>query len=345
MMPKARTAVGSGCIAAAAVFYSLIPLPIRYAGEGFSVLVLGTLMESACATMLLAALAATSKAALGVGPLQALRPGRLVALPPAGPAGPRPALLLALLLITAPNVLLYAGTAALLPLVVLSCFSDGLDVVPQSLLIARWSGSSRSISSRNAVMMCGLPIAVFAVVWSQTAPSQIEGGSWGKTAVGLVLGVLTTATYAVRPSAGIIYGDRCALARRSGETAASVKDYGIALWWSTFAASAVSIPIVVVIGLMLAFGGLGATRSAAYGAVAGLIMGCARLMHRAGNIVTADTRVNSLLYASPAMAAIWLTIAGDPIYQPLLFGAGMLVIAALNAAIAADRGDPHPVGP
>ncbi|MDE0493668.1 MAG: hypothetical protein F4Z00_02055 [Acidimicrobiaceae bacterium] len=345
MKPGGRNAAGAACIGAAAVFYSLIPLPIRYAGEGFSVLVLGTLMESACATMLLAALAVSSKAALGVGPLRAMRPARLVALPPAGPAGPRPALLLAFLLVTAPNVLLYAGTAALLPLVVLSCFSDGLDVVPQSLLIARWSGSSRSISSRSAVMMCGLPVAVLAVVWSQTAPGQIDGGSWRETAVGLVLGVLTTATYAIRPSAGIIYGDRCALARRSGETAASVKDYGVALWWSTFAASAVSAPIVAVVALMLAFGGLGTTRSAAYGAVAGLIMGCARLMHRAGNIVTADTRVNSLLYASPAMAAIWLTIAGDPIYQPVLFGAGMAVIAVLNAAIAADRGDPQPVTP
>ena len=195
-------------------------------------------------------------------------------------------------------------------------------------------------------MMCGLPIAVFAVVWSQTAPSQIEGGSWGKTAFGLVLGVLTTATYAVRPSAGIIYGDRCALARRSGETAVSVKDYGVALWWSTFAASAVSIPIVVVIGLMLAFGGLGATRSAAYGAVAGLIMGCARLMHRAGNIITADTRVNSLLYASPRHGGHLADNRRRPhLPAPPVWRRHVAVIAALNAAIAADRGDPHPVSP
>ena len=74
-------------------------------------------------------------------------------------------------------------------------------------------------------------------------------------------------------------------------------------------------------------------------------MGCARLLHRAGNIVTADTRVNSLLYASPALAAIWLTIAGDPIYQPVLFAAGMVVIFGLNAAIAADRGEQQSVQP
>ena len=274
MQPRRRNALGAACIAGAAVAYSLIPLPIRYAGDGFSVLVLGTLMESACATMLLVALAVTARPALGVGPLQAMRPARLVALPPVAMAGPRPGVLLALLLITAPNVLLYAGTAALLPLVVLSCFSDGLDVVPQSLLIARWSGSSRSISTRSATMMCGLPIAVAAVIWSQTAPGQLEGGSWQDTAVGLVLGVLTTATYAVRPSAGIIYGDRCALARREGRRAASVKEYGVNLWWSTFAASAVSIPIAAAVGLTFAFGGLGATRSAAFGALSGLIMGC-----------------------------------------------------------------------
>ena len=80
-----------------------------------------------------------------------------------------------------------------------------------------------------------------------------------------MLGVLTTATYAVRPSAGIIYGDRCALARRSGRDAVSAKQYLVALWWSTFAASAVSVPIVAAVGLTFAFGGLGATRSAAFG--------------------------------------------------------------------------------
>ena len=337
MRPRRRNTLGAACIAGAAVAYSLIPLPIRFAGEGFSVLVLGTLMESACATLLLAALAVSARPVLGVGPLQAMRPARHVALPPVALAGPRAGVLLTLLLVTAPNVLLYAGTAALLPLVVLSCFSDGLDVVPQSLLIARWSGSSRSISTRSATMMCGMPIAVAAVVWSQTAPGQLEGGSWQNTTVGLVLGVLTTATYAVRPAAGIIYGDRCASAWRSGPSAVSVKEYGAALWWSTFAASAVSVPIVAAVGLTFALGGLGATRSAAFGAASGLIMGCARLLHRAGNIVTADTRVNSLLYASPALAAIWLTSAGDPIYQPVLFGCGMAVIFGLNAAVAADR--------
>ncbi len=338
MRPRRRNTLGAACIAGAAVAYSLIPLPIRFAGEGFSVLVLGTLMESACATLLLAALAVSARPVLGVGPLQAMRPARHAALPPVALAGPRAGVLLTLLLVTAPNVLLYAGTAALLPLVVLSCFSDGLDVVPQSLLIARWSGSSRSISTRSATMMCGMPIAVAAVVWSQTAPGQLEGGSWRNTTAGLALGVLTTATYAVRPAAGIIYGDRRASAWRSGPSAVSVKEYGAALWWSTFAASAVSVPIVAAVGLTFALGGLGATRSAAFGAASGLIMGCARLLHRAGNIVTADTRVNSLLYASPALAAIWLTSAGDPIYQPVLFGCGMAVIFGLNAAIAADRG-------
>ena len=164
--------LGAVCIAGAAVAYSLIPLPIRFAGEGFSVLVLGTLMESACASMLLISLAMSARPVLGAGPLQAMRPARLVALPPVGLAGPRPGVLLAMLLITAPNVLLYAGTAALLPLVVLSCFSDGLDVVPQSLLIARWSGSRRSISTRSATMMCGLPIAVAAVIGVRRPPAN-----------------------------------------------------------------------------------------------------------------------------------------------------------------------------
>ena len=270
-----------------------------------------------------------------------MRPARLVALPPVAMAGPRPSVLLALLLITAPNVLLYAGTAALLPLVVLSCFSDGLDVVPQSLLIARWSGSRRSISTRSATMMSGLPIAVAAVIWSQTAPGQLEGGSWRSTAVGLVLGVLTTATYAVRPSAGIIYGDRCALARRAGRT--SCVRQGVRRQ-----------PVVVDVRRL---GGQHSDRGRGRadvrlrrigrhplgglrGSCPGLIMGCARLLHRAGNIVTADTRVNSLLYASPALAAIWLTLSqATPSTSLCCSQAGMAVIFGLNAAIAADRSE------
>ena len=93
MRPRRRNTLGAACIAGAAVAHSLIPLPIRFAGDGFSVLVLGTLMESACATLLMVALAVSARPVLGVGPLQAMRPARLVALPPVALAGPRPGVL------------------------------------------------------------------------------------------------------------------------------------------------------------------------------------------------------------------------------------------------------------
>ena len=78
-------------------------------------------------------------------------------------------------------------------------------------------------------------------------------------------------------------------------------------------------------------------RSAVMGTAAGGIVGGLQLLHRAGNVITTDTRINSLLYAIPLLSALWLWKAGDPIHQVPLFVFGAAVIVAINVAIGANR--------
>ena len=305
---------------------SLVPLLIHMAGADASVLMFVAVLEFVSSVLMCIAVAMSVRVVFaGEGP------GPLRWLPPSVGSGPRPVALLAILGCTTLNMVWYVLAARFVPLVTVVAVVEGLFPVGLAVLMSRWGrAEGRFLSPRNGALMCAMGAAVALVVISQSGAGTSQAGN---TAIGALLATATAVLFPARPAAAVIYGQRASAAGHGPTT----PDDPRVLWWVIAATAAPMIPVSMALAAVAAFDGGRLDDVAVHGAVAGVMTAVAMCGVRIANLAARDTRVNSLLYLTPMLAALWVWSAGGQIARPGLYGAATAVIVVLNAVIAADN--------